>query len=169
MDKYQDQVFAQALKYTGNPDEAEDITQEVFLKAYESLSAFRGESQFSSWLYRITQNELIKRIRTRSRLPEQLEENPETSFSYSDMFKKWSASLSPEVNLIKEEMAQRIHSLIGRLPLNYKKPLVLYYFDNMSYKEISESLNLKMNTLKSYIFRGKELMKEWINKDEDRE
>ncbi|MCB1159452.1 MAG: sigma-70 family RNA polymerase sigma factor, partial [Leptospiraceae bacterium] len=96
MDKYQDQVFAQALKYTGNPDEAEDITQEVFLKAYESLSAFRGESQFSSWLYRITQNELIKRIRTRSRLPEQLEENPETSFSYSDMFKKWSASLSPE-------------------------------------------------------------------------
>ncbi|MCB1160812.1 MAG: RNA polymerase sigma factor, partial [Leptospiraceae bacterium] len=74
-----------------------------------------------------------------------------------------------EVNLIKEEMAQRIHSLIGRLPLNYKKPLVLYYFDNMSYKEISESLNLKMNTLKSYIFRGKELMKEWINKDEDRE
>ena len=64
-------------------------------------------------------------------------------------------------------MNTKIASLLSRLPSNYKNPLMLYYFENMSYKEISEKLDIKVNTLKSYIFRGKELMKDWLQKDND--
>jgi len=69
MDKYQGMVYAEALKFTRNPDEAEDLTQEIFLKAFESLSLFHGKSKFPTWLYRIGKNLAFSRYRENKKNP----------------------------------------------------------------------------------------------------
>ncbi|MBP9886423.1 MAG: RNA polymerase sigma factor [Leptospiraceae bacterium] len=168
MDKYQGMVFSQAIKFTGNQEEAEDLTQEIFLKAFEALSTFKGESQFSTWIFSIARNQILMKHRKESSRPQIAHEDVEEVHNkYFDKIKKWREQITPEMQMLKQEMNTKITSLLSRLPANYKNPLMLYYFENMSYKEISEKLDIKVNTLKSYIFRGKELMKDWLQKDNE--
>lgn len=161
-------IYSHALKFTGNQEEAEDLTQEIFLKAFEALSTFKGESQFSTWIFSIARNQILMKHRKESSNPKIVVDDVEELHNlYFDKIKKWREQITPEMQMLKKEMNARIASLLARLPSNYKNPLVLYYFENMSYKEISEKLDLKINTLKSYIFRGKELMKEWLQKENE--
>ncbi len=169
MDKYQGMVYSQALKFTGNQEEAEDLTQEIFLKAFEALSTFKGESQFSTWIYSIARNQILMKHRKESTNPKiSIQDMEEVHNKYFDKIKKWKDQLNPEMQILKQEMNSKIQSMLSRLPSNYKKPLILYYFENMSYNEIAESMNIKVNTLKSYIFRGRELLKEWMQKDNEK-
>lgn len=168
MDKYQGMVFSQAMKSIGNADEAEDLTQEVFTRAFEKLSTFKGEALFSTWVYKIAQNEIIRRYRKNIEVPLTKHEDLDSmKLSPNERLTKEKNSITPEFHFIKEELRDRIRDMLSELPSLYKKPLLLYYFEEMSYKEISERMNLKMNTLKSYIFRGKEILKEWL-KDENK-
>jgi RNA polymerase sigma-70 factor, ECF subfamily len=159
LDKYQGMVYRQALKYTRNPEEAEDITQDVFLQAFEKLSSFRGEAKFSTWLFRIGQNILLQRVRKGK-------VRPDTHAQVLDPDldpKSFPVNANcPETQLLEQESKQTLVSLLARLPITYKNPLQLYYFEGLSYQEISERLNLKINTLKSHILRGKELLKKWV-------
>jgi len=159
MDKYQGMVYAEALKFTRNPDEAEDLTQEIFLKAFESLSLFHGKSKFPTWLYRIGKNLAFSKYRENKKNPLSTREdlNPDALIDrrFEDSAKH-----------IEDETTNRLRLLLSKLPLAYKKPIVLYYFENMSYKEIADHLDIKMNTLKSYILRGKDLLKKWMDHDE---
>ncbi|ALO24596.1 RNA polymerase sigma factor [Leptospira borgpetersenii] len=164
MNRYQGLIFSQAIKAFRNETEAEDFTQDIFLKAFESLSTFQGRSQFSTWLFVIARNEIIRRYRR---------EHPDISgldtllLTESEVEKKNETSSEQETKLLKQEISEKIRSLVESLPELYRKPIMLHYFENMSYKEISQKLNLKMNTLKSYIFRGKEIMRDWLNKEEN--
>ncbi|AXR59830.1 RNA polymerase sigma factor [Leptospira mayottensis] len=164
MNRYQGLIYSQAIKAFRNETEAEDFTQDIFLKAFESLSTFQGRSQFSTWLFVIARNDIIRRYR---------KEHPEISgldtllLVESETEKKNEISSEQETKLLKQEISEKIRSLVESLPELYRKPIMLHYFENMSYKEISKKLNLKMNTLKSYIFRGKEIMRDWLNKEEN--
>ncbi|TGM09737.1 RNA polymerase sigma factor [Leptospira barantonii] len=164
MNRYQGLVYSQAIKAFRNETEAEDFTQDIFLKAFESLSTFQGRSQFSTWLFVIARNEIIRRYR---------KEHPEVAgldvllLAENEKEKKSEISSEQETKLLKQESYEKIRKLVESLPELYRKPIALHYFENMSYKEISKKLNLKMNTLKSYIFRGKEIMRDWLNKEEN--
>ena len=76
---------------------------------------------------------------------------------------------NPESLVIKKETSSKVMDLLSKLPITYKKPLVLYYFENMSYGEIAETMGLKLNTLKSHILRGKEIMKRWMQNESEKE
>ncbi|MFA4794950.1 RNA polymerase sigma factor [Leptospira kirschneri] len=162
MNRYQGLVYSQAIKAFRNETEAEDFTQDIFLKAFESLSTFQGKSQFSTWLFVIARNEIIRKYR---------KEHPEISgldaliLAENEKEKQSEIYSEQESKFLKEENSEKIRNLVARLPELYRKPITLHYFENMSYKEISKKLNLKMNTLKSYIFRGKEIMKDWLNNE----
>ncbi|MBM9577517.1 RNA polymerase sigma factor [Leptospira sp. 201903070] len=164
MNRYQGLVYSQAIKAFRNETEAEDFTQDIFLKAFESLSTFQGRSQFSTWLFTIARNEIIRRYR---------KEHPEISgldaliLAENEKEKKKEIASEQENKLLKQESSEKIRNLVENLPDVYRKPIALHYFENMSYKEISKKLNLKMNTLKSYIFRGKEIMRDWLSKEEN--
>ncbi|MDV6234206.1 RNA polymerase sigma factor [Leptospira ellisii] len=164
MNRYQGLVYSQAIKAFRNETEAEDFTQDIFLKAFESLSTFQGRSQFSTWLFTIARNEIIRRYRR---------EHPEISgldallLAENEKEKKSEMSSEQENKILKQESSEKIRDLVENLPELYRKPIALHYFENMSYKEISKKLNLKMNTLKSYIFRGKEIMRDWLNREEN--
>lgn len=164
MNRYQGLVYSQAIKAFRNETEAEDFTQDIFLKAFESLSTFQGRSQFSTWLFTIARNEIIRKYR---------KEHPEISgldvliLAENEKEKKKEIFSEQENKLLKQESSEKIRNLVENLPDVYRKPIALHYFENMSYKEISKKLNLKMNTLKSYIFRGKEIMRDWLSKEEN--
>ena len=162
MDKYQGMVYAEALRFTKNHDEAEDLTQEIFLKAFESLSLFKGHSKFPTWLYRIGRNLALTKYRKEKNSPI----HPNKEFNADHYVDSRDHNLIPEKEILDSEVSYKIRSLLSRLPHAYKKPLILYYFENMSYKEISEHLDIKINTLKSYILRGKDLMKKWMAHEE---
>ncbi|TGK06970.1 sigma-70 family RNA polymerase sigma factor [Leptospira semungkisensis] len=157
---YEAMVYSQAKKAFRNESEAEDFTQDVFLKAFEGLSTFKGKSKFSTWLFSIARNEIIRRYR---------KEHPEVDTSIEGLSSGQTGEgfSSQESELLEKETSEKIRSLVDRLPELYRKPISLHYFENMSYKDISENLNLKMNTLKSYIFRGKEILRDWLKKEDE--
>lgn len=155
MDKYQGMVYSEAYRFTKSQEEAEDLTQEIFLKAFERLSTFKGTSKFPTWLYRIGRNMANMKYRKK-----QLPEVDREIISQTPCTKA-----TPEKIAIDEETKGLIRIHLNRLPGVYQNPLVMYYFENMSYQEISDKLNLKMNTLKSYILRGKELLKNWLQNE----
>ncbi len=154
MHRYQGMVLSQAKKAFSTIDEAEDFTQEVFLKAYESLSTFRGEAQFSTWLYQIARNQISKDLKKKKPQLEVFEEthSPKTKADVSHGFID---------QIAKEEDGNLLRTLISRLPHVYRKPIVLHYFENMPLREISENMDIKLNTIKSHIARGKELIRKW--------
>lgn len=149
--------------YQLSPEETEDTLQEIFLKAFESLSQFRGDSEFSTYLYAIARNYLSK--------PKNQMEIPTSDFSFLDTivtsakskWKKWKMGVDHEFENF--ELSEKIKEMISNLPTIYKKPIHLYYFENFSYQEISEILNIKLNTLKSQILRGKEILKDKLEKE----
>ncbi|GBF51553.1 putative RNA polymerase sigma factor SigW [Leptospira ryugenii] len=154
MKRYEGMVLSQARRAFSSSDEAEDFAQEVFLKAYESLSTFRGEAQFSTWLYQIARNLIIKSSKKKSPIMETLVETQVASHK---------ADIGDEIlRGMREESDKRLlQMLLSRLPLVYRKPIILHYFENRPLKEISADLNVKINTLKSHISRGKELLRKW--------
>ncbi|TGK62059.1 RNA polymerase sigma factor [Leptospira wolffii] len=158
--RYESMVYSQAKKAFRNESEAEDFTQDIFLKAFEGLSTFKGRSKFSTWVFSIARNEIIRKYR---------KDHPEIDMPIdgisSDVASAGSSSQESEV--LERETTDKIRSLVEKLPELYRKPISLHYFENMSYKDISENLNLKMNTLKSYIFRGKEILREWLKKEDE--
>ncbi len=126
------------------------------MQAYEKLSTFRGESKFSTWLFRIVQNLYLMRRRKEISYPldslEHIDTTPSSLIDYH----------SPEHQILEKETKQNLLNILSRLPEIYQKPIFLYYFEELSYQEISKKLNLKINTLKSHILRGKEILKRWI-------
>ncbi|TGK18094.1 sigma-70 family RNA polymerase sigma factor [Leptospira fluminis] len=158
--RYETLVYSQARKAFRNETEAEDFTQDVFLKAFEGLSTFKGRAKFSTWIFSIARNEIIRRYR---------KDHPEIEASLEGVSAESGpdSSSTQESSLMEKETHEKIRSLVDKLPELYRKPISLHYFENMSYKDISENLNLKMNTLKSYIFRGKEILREWLKKENE--
>ncbi|TGL86832.1 sigma-70 family RNA polymerase sigma factor [Leptospira congkakensis] len=153
MKRYQGMVFSQAKKAFLTEEEAEDFTQEVFLKAYESLSQFRGESQFSTWLYQIARFRLTKVFKKKKL--------PITDWKEDISFVADHSKPSVVEILDKEETSHNLRSLIARLPKSYQMPILLHYFENKPLKEIAADLNIKMGTIKSHISRGKDLLRKW--------
>lgn len=153
MKRYQGMVYSQARKAFLSEEEAEDFTQEVFIKAYESLSLFRGEAQFSTWLFQIAKFRLTKVNKKKTHL----------ITDWTDDVTTLADNSKPSLVdvLDKEETHDILHSLIAKLPKSYQLPILLHYFENKPLKEISNDLNIKINTIKSHISRGKELLRKW--------
>ncbi|WCL48957.1 RNA polymerase sigma factor [Leptospira sp. GIMC2001] len=169
--KYEKMVYAVANRKFETNEEKEDFVQDVFLQVYQSLSSFRGDAQFSTWLYQIARN-LASKKQNQNQSKDQIQVDDHSIFdnlklSASETFRKLSNHASIEGQVIKEEIASTIRRLVDSLPARYKNPIHMYYFQNYSYKEIAEKLNLKTNTLKSYIFRGREILREMWSHEKD--
>ncbi len=165
--KYENLVASIGVKSTSDRDELEDFIQEVFISVYQSLSKFRGEAQFSTYLYQIARNHAIHFFKSKNII--QIEDVKTFDLlKLSSLEKERSIQNSnPEHEAIKEDFNQKIRNYVAKLPVQYKRPIEMLYFDNHSYKEISIMLNLKLNTLKSTIFRGKEILKGMLKHEKE--
>ena len=152
---YQKQVYNLALRTVGNEEDAADMTQEVFLRAYRALGTFRSESKFSVWLYRLTTNVCIDFLRSRRRHPtvsltasEDDDEQPQFDLPADE-------SVGPEQQLTRSEMCRSVARGLDSLPDDARKILILRELDGLSYAEIGKVLRLEAGTVKSRLFRAR--------------
>jgi len=152
---YEKRVFNCALRITGNYHDASDVTQEAFLRAFNSINTFRGDAKFATWIYRIVTNVYLDE-RKKSKAHRQtslddyieLEENSVTRQIQDD-------SPSPEEIVETEERAQVLQAAINSLP-DYQRIIVtLYHMQHRSYEEIAEIMNLPIGTVKSRLNRAR--------------
>ncbi|HHU22080.1 MAG TPA: sigma-70 family RNA polymerase sigma factor [Clostridiales bacterium] len=147
-------VYNLALRMVGNEEDAFDMAQEAFLRAYNSLEKFRGDSKFSVWLYRLTTNICIDFLRRRKRRQtvsityiSDDEENEEMEIP--------DQRFSPETELERKELLAAVERGLQQLPHDYRQILVLRGINGLSYEEIGRVLSLEEGTVKSRIFRAR--------------
>ena len=150
---YEKNVYNIALRMVGDPDDAADMTQETFIKAYRALSGFRGDSKFSSWLYRIASNVCLDFLRSRSRHPQvslsTVDEDDRATFELPDMRQ------NPEEQLMKKLSMEAVRRGLEQLPEQQRQILVLRELGGLSYAELAQTLGLEEGTVKSRIFRAR--------------
>ena len=150
----QSRVYHLALKMMSDPEDAYDVSQEAFLKAFTSLKSFKGESSFSSWLYRITANLCLDQLRSRKKqkaasLVYLDDEEAEQELQLPDL------RYEPEAETERRELRRAIDGALEKLPAQSRSILLLREASGLSYSEIGETLGLEEGTVKSRLFRAR--------------
>jgi RNA polymerase sigma factor (sigma-70 family) len=157
MGLYRDTIYFMLVKMTGNVDDAEDLTLEAFGKAFKNLSQYTPDYAFSTWLFKIASNNCIDFMRKKKK-------NVLANDNYEDVTESYhvksmaSGSLDPEENLIKSQKIELMRKVVDKLKPRYKKLIQLRYFEEYSYEEICEELDLPLGTVKAQLFRAREFL-----------
>ncbi|MEW5789963.1 MAG: RNA polymerase sigma factor RpoE [Pseudomonadota bacterium] len=153
--KYQHKVLSLVSRYVRDPEEAEDVAQEAFIKAYRALKTFRGESAFYTWLYRIAVNTAKNYLVAQGRRPPtaDLESEDAEQFEGADALREYD---TPEGMLLERELAQRITEALDHLPADLRVAITLREFEGLSYEEIAQAMDCPIGTVRSRIFRARE-------------
>ena len=162
--EYEKAVYAITQRMTGNAEDAADMTQETFIKAYNSLSSFRGDSKFSVWLYRIANNVCLDFLRSKNRRPTvslsaEDDDGEETQLDIAD------ESQSPELLLESSLTRDAVRRGLDSLPPDYKQILLLREIQGLSYEEIAAALGIESGTVKSRIFRARKRLCTFLIED----
>jgi RNA polymerase sigma-70 factor, ECF subfamily len=145
MDEYGEEIKRLVFTYTKNWQQAEDITQEIFISVFNNLNDFREQSTVKTWIYRIAINKCKDYVRSWHY----------TKTLLTNTFYQISNGLSPEEEFIQAERKEQISKLILQLPIKYREVIILYYFKEFSLEEISTTLEINLNTVKSRLRRAK--------------
>ena len=158
--KYQRRLGRLISRFVRNPAEAEDVTQDAFIKAYRALPGFRGESAFYTWLYRIgintAKNHLLSNKR---RPPTSTHFDAEESESFEDASLLQEVS-TPENELMSKQVVEVVQSSLQQLPEDLRSALTLREIEGLSYEEIASVMNCPVGTVRSRIFRAREAIAE---------
>ena len=155
--RYQRPITSYVYRMLGDYESALDVTQEVFIKVYNSLSRYSVEYKFSTWLYRIAHNAAVDHMRRNSVTPQSLEaENADGSFQ----IQLESRGSSPEQDRERSDWRTEIDAVVRCLPTAYRDLILLRHSRDLSYDEIAEITNLPLGTVKNRLFRAREMMRE---------
>ena len=162
--EYEKNVYNLALRMTGNSEDAADMSQEAFIKAYNSLSSFRGDSKFSVWLYRIVSNVCLDYLRSRTRKPTvslstENDDGEEIELDIAD------ETQSPEFLFDRRLTRDAVRRGLAALPPDHREILLLREIQGLSYDEIAAALELEAGTVKSRIFRARKKLCSFLIKD----
>lgn len=153
--KYQSRILALVVRFVQDSHEAQDVTQEAFVKAYRALGNFRGDSAFYTWLYRIAINTAKNYLVSRNRRP------PASGVDAQDAeFFEGEHALknidSPERLLLRDEIDKTVQDSIGKLPEDLRIALTLREYEGLSYEDIAAVMQCPVGTVRSRIFRARE-------------
>jgi RNA polymerase sigma-70 factor (ECF subfamily) len=167
LQRYRKAVYHVILKMVRNVDDAEDLTIEAFAKAFRSLSRFKKDFTFSTWLFRIATNNAIDFIRKR-RLHTLSIENTWTDDSGDSVsINVEDRNPNPQEEAIKAQKADVMQQFVAMLPPKYQKLVRLRYYHEMSYEEIAEELEAPLGTVKAQLHRARELMYDLVKKNRE--
>lgn len=166
MQRYKDSIYFMALKMVNNKDDAMDLTVETFGKAFENLDRYKPDFAFSTWLFRIATNNCIdfirkKRINVVSLNSLSDEEGEERQFEVA------SENLNPEETSIRKQESKKLKNIVDQLPSRYRTLIILRYFEEQSYEEISRQLDLPLGTVKAQLFRARDLLANVMNRNKN--
>lgn len=155
--RYQRPITNYVFRMVGNYESALDVTQEVFIKVYNSLSKYSSEYKFSTWLYRIAHNAAIDHIRRNPGNQQSIEtENADGTYQ----LQLESPNPTPEQDRERSEWRTEIDSVVKCLPASYRELILLRHAQDLSYDEIADVTGLPLGTVKNRLFRAREMMRE---------
>lgn len=155
--KYQYRIIKLVSRLVRNADEVQDITQEAFIKAYRAIGGFRGDAAFYTWLYRIAINTAKNYLVSNDRkmLDQAVDADDAEQFESGDWLREFA---TPERELLASELKQVIFATISRLPAELKEAITLREMENLSYEEIAQVMDCPIGTVRSRIFRAREVI-----------
>lgn len=152
--RYQRRVFNLVLRMLQNYEEASETTQEAFLAAWQGLQAFRGEARFSTWLYRIAYNCALKQLELRKR-----ERHLQQALQAEQALAS-TGEAQKTAHIEALDSQELVHEHLSQLPAKYRIVLVLRHLQDMTYEEMAEVLTMPIGTIKTHLFRARNLLKE---------
>jgi len=169
INKFGTKVYQLALRHLRNKEDAEEVAQDVLFKVYRKIGAFRGDSALSSWIYRITFNAAMSRLRTTRRRRGQISETEVADIITTDG-ERLTPSMSetpdwsdlPDDQVLRSELRRRVYRAILDLPVIYRAPVMLRDIQGMSTEEASAVLQVKDQTLKSRLHRGRLILRKQL-------
>jgi RNA polymerase sigma-70 factor (ECF subfamily) len=159
VNRYQTQIVNYVCRMLGNYEDAVDLSQDVFLKAYSALGSYRPQYPFPAWLFRIARNAAIDEIRKRRLLTVSLDAPVEFDDGTAGR-EVASPALDPQDSYLGDEFAGRVSAAIDELPEKYREPIVLRHSGGLSYEEIADALELPIGTVKTRIFRARDALRQ---------
>jgi RNA polymerase sigma-70 factor (ECF subfamily) len=159
--KYQHKIVNLVMRYVRDPDQALDITQEAFLKAYRALPRFRGDAAFYTWMYRIAVNTAKNYLAAQRRRPMDVELDLQDPEQY-ELHAKLRETDTPEGVTLSIELHETVERAIAALPEDLRTAIVLRELDGMSYEEIAETMECPVGTVRSRIFRARDAISKKI-------
>jgi len=157
--RYEAKLARYARRFLLGKEDAKDLLQEIFVKAYVNIKSFDVKRKFSPWIYRIAHNEFINAIQKRERFPS-ISLDPDILFPHP-VAKETADSPSK-----KKELRDLLQRSLDKIDAKYREPLVLYYFEDMDYKQISEVLQIPVSTVGVRLKRGRAALKESVGEIE---
>jgi RNA polymerase sigma-70 factor, ECF subfamily len=155
LNEYQDRVYNQAYRMLGSHEDAEEATQDVFLRIHRGLEEFRGDSKVTTWIYSITSNVCISRLRKKQHPTCSLDKPfPDSGDTLADVIP--GDSPDPSEILEDEQMRALVRSEVRNLPPKWAMAISLYHFNDQSYEEIASTMGIPKATVATYILRGRQ-------------
>ncbi len=167
MSRYKDSIYFMLLKMVNNRDDADDLTIEAFGKAFKNLHQYTPDFAFSTWLFKIATNNCIDFIRRKRKYTFSIDKNFENSDGQEMQFEIKSPMLDPEENMIKKQKALLMRDVVEKLKPRYKRLVELRYFQERSYEEIADELQLPLGTVKAQLFRAREFLYQILKNQEE--
>jgi len=158
----QGKIYSLGMKMLGNREDAADLLQETFIKAYQSLSSFEGKSSFSTWLYRIATNFALMKLRKKHRRHVSLDEMRDASSAlYEQVVHDWSGS--PRAHLKNEDLKALLDAAVEAMPEKYRTVFILHDLQELPVAKIGEILSLSVPAVKSRIHRARMFLRERLS------
>lgn len=162
VNRYQHQVYNLALRMSGHREDARDITQEAFIKAFNALPAFRFDAGFKTWLYRIASNACLDYLRKRNKDSVRRIDRPPEEEGTDPLERIPAGGPGPEESAIRRESREAVKRALARLPDSYRLPLVMHHYQGLSYREVSIILEIPEKTVATRLYRAKNMLKEYL-------
>ena len=153
--KYEQKIVNLVMRYVRDPEQALDISQEAFIKAYRALPRFRGDSAFYTWLYRIAVNTAKNYLAAQRRRPTDIELDLQDPEQYG-LHAKLKETDTPEGVTLSKELQEILERAIEALPDDLRTAIILRELDGMSYEEIAQTMDCPVGTVRSRIFRARD-------------
>ncbi|OGX85397.1 RNA polymerase subunit sigma-24 [Hymenobacter lapidarius] len=155
---YHKSVYHIALRMVRDPDDADDLTMEVFAKAFRYLSRYRPQFAFSTWLFRIATNSCIDFVRRKKLKTQSLNAAVRLGDGESILLDLPDHAPNPQEAFIRQQRLEAVQRVVTQLPANYARLVRLRYFEELSYEEVATELQVPLGTVKAQLFRARELL-----------
>lgn len=152
VDRYKNGVHWLVKRMVGDSDH-EDLTQDVFLRAYRALPRFRGDSTFKTWIFKIARNLCLSELRKAGRRGQHLSLEDEGEERIQELLPESQSGI--ERSMERRDLSHRVRQLVDELPLHYKTVLTLFYLNRVRYEEIAEIMDIPMGTVKTHLHRAR--------------
>lgn len=157
VERYEGKLKRYARKFLANPEDINDIAQEIFIKAYVNIKSFDTDKRFSPWIYRIAHNELVNSLKKK-------EKNPLLFFDADTLFPHPVSKEETDRKTQSDEIKKVLDKCLNQIPFKYKEPLLLFYMEELSYNEIAEVMRVPVSTVGVRLKRGKRMLKNFCDK-----